>query len=114
MGWAGLKCQPRGVRRRVQTCVLLYYDATLLTLLTFQEVTFLPFYASTINTMTKNLLERIIPLPSLYEDDKYRKSYERECISRFMSTSDVLKVLKMRVQFPKFVEYIINVVIQTV
>ena len=26
--------------------------------------------------------------------NKYRKSYERECISGFMSTSDVLKVLK--------------------
>ena len=26
---------------------------------------------------------------------KYRKSYERECISGFMSTSDVLKVLKI-------------------
>ena len=25
----------------------------------------------------------------------YRKSYERECISGFMSTSDVLKVLKI-------------------
>ena len=27
--------------------------------------------------------------------NKYRKSYERECISGFMSTSDVLKVLKI-------------------
>ena len=27
--------------------------------------------------------------------DKYRKSYERECISGFMSTSDVLKVPKI-------------------
>ena len=34
---------------------------------------------------------------------KYRKSYERECISGFMSTSDVLKVLKIRrVQFENF------------
>ena len=27
--------------------------------------------------------------------NKYRKSYERECISWFMGTSDVLKVLKI-------------------
>ena len=33
-----------------------------------------------------------LALPSWY---MYRKSYERECISRFMGTSDVLKVLKI-------------------
>ena len=31
----------------------------------------------------------------LIQTDKYRKSYERECISWFMGSSDVLKVLKI-------------------
>ena len=33
--------------------------------------------------------------PDVVSRDKYRKSYERECISWFMGTSDVLKVLKI-------------------
>ena len=44
-------------------------------------------------TITRSLHKRIHELTR--ENNKYRKSYERECISGFMSTSDVLKVLKI-------------------
>ena len=34
-------------------------------------------------------------LTGFYRVGSYRKSYERECISAFMSPSDVLKILKI-------------------